>query len=602
MKFFCQIVFFALIAISALTICAQPLVREIDVPKATVIEIVNFSGRVDVIATPAEIDGEEAGQTKQIKGTITAESNVAVAESEVESESIRSRMIIKVKPATASKRIDLKLNVSERARLKIETRNGEIRVQGDFESVEAKTETGTIAADVPLDDLQYSFWWLASRPRYLADFELDNVKERSGGRFEIKGKYPVKADGASPENKPPPPETAESTTTSQFEPDNKKKEAERSKTIALKFTTDRGIVLLNVPPNEVSSDLRERPLTEAARAIIRSGDTLLMDAIRRASPKYFGDYTRTLPPVRREPYFARREPGPDNPVASVKAASVRVADLNNRAMAGLTASDFEVIENNEPREVLSARPITAPFNLVLLLDVSGSVDNYVNFIRKAARAFVNTVDWRDRVSIVLFNEDIKVLSNFTTDKTMLSKSLDSFDAGGGTAYYDALAYTLADTLRPMKGERTAIVVLTDGDDNRSFLAFDSLTGAIEESGALIYPLYVPSGLAAASANDDLNAAVDPLRSRYLNVSLTSKADGEGARLAKVSGGVYYPIRQVSQIQEAYDDIVTQLRTAYDVTFRSNTAEIAGNGVSPRLRIRVKKENAFATVTAVTKLP
>ena len=69
----------------------------------------------------------------------------------------------------------------------------------------------------------------------------------------------------------------------------------------LDFTTDRGIILINVPPTEVMSDLRERPLTDAAKAIIRSGDTLLMDAIRRASPKYFGDYTRTLPPYRREP-------------------------------------------------------------------------------------------------------------------------------------------------------------------------------------------------------------------------------------------------------------------------------------------------------------
>ena len=88
---------------------------------------------------------------------------------------------------------------------------------------------------------------------------------------------------------------------------------------------------------------------------------------------------------------------------------------------------------------------------MLLLDVSGSVESYVNFIRRAARNFVETVDTRDRVSIVIFNDDIKVLSTFTTDKGSLSKSLDTFDAGGGTAYYDALAYVISDTLRPLKG-------------------------------------------------------------------------------------------------------------------------------------------------------
>ncbi len=229
---------------------------------------------------------------------------------------------------------------------------------------------------------------------------------------------------------------------------------------------------------------------------------------------------------------------------------------------------------------------------MLLLDVSGSVENYVNFIRKAARNFVETVDKNDRVSIIIFNEDVKVLSKFTTDKSKLSESLDTFDAGGGTAYYDALAYTVADTLRPLRGQRTAIVILTDGDDNRSFLAFDSLIGSIQESGAFIYPLYVPSGLIAL-AEQNQNADIDPMRKKYM--SLTAKSEGEGERLAKVSGGVYYPITQISQIQKAYQDIVLQLRTAYVVTYRS---ESNADGVSPRLKIKVKRDGAYTTINSV----
>jgi VWFA-related protein len=197
------------------------------------------------------------------------------------------------------------------------------------------------------------------------------------------------------------------------------------------------------------------------------------------------------------------------------------------------------------------------------------------------------------VSIVIFNEDVKVLSRFTTDKGKLSESLDSFDAGGGTAYYDALAYTIADTLRPLKGERTAVVILTDGDDNRSFLPFDSLLGSIEESGALIYPLYVPSGLIAAAAANP-NADIDPTRRKFM--SLTAKSQGEGERLAKISGGVYYPIAQISQIQQAYEDIVIQMRSAYTITFRSDAGLPAG--VSPRLKIKAKRDNAFTAVTSV----
>jgi VWFA-related protein len=325
-------------------------------------------------------------------------------------------------------------------------------------------------------------------------------------------------------------------------------------------------------------------LTNAAKAIVRSGDSLLMEAIRRASPKYFGDYARTLPPFERQPTLGNRSGRTDVVTAPLKTALVRVTDINNRAISELDAKDFEVLENGNPREIVSVERSTAPFNLVLLLDVSGSVENYVNFIRKAARSFVDTVDKNDRVSIITFNEDVKVLSKFTTDKGKLSESLDTFDAGGGTAYYDALAYTIADTLRQLKGERTAIVILTDGDDNRSFLPFDALLGSIQESGSLIYPLYVPSGLIAVAAANP-NANIDPMRTKYM--SITAKSVGEGERLAT----------QISQIQLAYEDIVEQLRTAYNVTFKSDIAMI-DNGVSLRLKIKAKRENTFTVVTSV----
>ena len=344
------------------------------------------------------------------------------------------------------------------------------------------------------------------------------------------------------------------------------------------------------------SDLRERPLTEAAKAIVRSGDSLLTEAIRRAAPRYFGEYAATLPPRKTLPNFSQSEKSTAASNSPVKRVLVRVTDINNRAVADLQAEDFEISEANENREILAVEPATAPFNLVLLLDVSGSVDNYVDFIRKTALSFVNSVNKDDKVALVIFNEDVKTLSTFTTDKGKLSESLDTFDAGGGTAYYDALGYVLAETLRPLKGERTAIVALTDGDDNRSFLPFDSMLGSIQESGALIYPLYVPSGLIAATANNNVNASVDPLRARY--DGLTTKATGEGERLAQISGGVYYPIRQLSELQKAYNDIALQLRTAYSVTFRSNTAAI-GSRAAPRLKVRVKRKDVFIKLGSVT---
>lgn len=569
---------------------AQGATREFSVNSSGTIEISNLFGRVDVRSREEEsVESEASGLV-----SLSATSAQPVSDAEIKVENLGGRARVEISPAAASKRIDVTVVVPPRSRLKILTGEGEVRISGSVRLAEVTTETGTIAVDVPTDEVRYQLLWTASRPRYLSDFPVEKVKEKAGGKFQLKGTYRSAAQanaqiGSGDQSRADVKGDAAPRTKAQ-------KRAAADKSVSLNFTTDRGIVLLNVPPNEVSSDLRERPLTEAAKAIIRSGDSILMEAIRRASPKYFGDYARTLPPARREPTIYTRAED-ERPRASLKRAAVRVTDRFSRAVSGLQASDFVVTENGAEREIIRVDSTSAPFNLVLLLDVSGSVDNYVNFIRKAARSFVSTVGKDDRVSIVLFNDDVKLLSKFTTDKGRLSESLDTFDAGGGTAYYDALAYTLSETLRPLKGERTAIVILTDGDDNRSFLSFDGLIGAVEESGALIYPLYVPSALIAASSAG--GAEVDPLRARY--ITLTSRAEGEGARLASASGGVYFPITQLSQIQKAYDDIVVQLRTAYAITYKSDSSESSEGRASPRMKVKVKRDNVFTSIGPVSRV-
>jgi VWFA-related protein len=571
-------IFLLALSVSA---AAGELSREFNIKQGGSVEIKNPHGRVAVTMTMSGVDERRV--------TLTASSASALDTKEIESEVAGDRAIVNVSTREFGKRIDLVLTVPARAKLKIVTDAGAIDVGGNFASIVAQSGTGTISVDVPPDDLRYEFNWTESRPRYLADFPIGDVKERSGGRFVIKGRVGEK------EVKAKKTKTNDSGATDDAEPLAENIGDTIPKSVSLDLTTARGIVLLNVPAGEVMADLRQRPLTEAAKAIIRSGDSLLMDAIRRATPKYFGDYSRTLPPVNLEPRFATGRVRSAGTASQLKTASVRVTDVLNRAVDNLDPKDFQIIENGVQRDVVSVNRSTAPFNLVLLLDVSGSVENYVNFIRKAARNFVETVGDQDKVSIVIFNEDVKVLSKFTKDKAKLSESLDTFDAGGGTAYYDALAYTISDTLRPLKGERTAIVILTDGDDNRSFLTFDTLAGSIQESGALIYPLYVPSGLIAMAAQN-INTDIDPMRRKYM--SLTAKSEGEGEKLAKLSGGVYYPISQIDQIQKAYKDIVVQLRSAYDITFRSEAVEI-GSGSSPRLKVKLKRDDLYATIIAVT---
>jgi VWFA-related protein len=536
---------------------AQGFKQELEIPEKVTVSIKNLEGRVGVVASPEHVK----------KLTVDARSSgMAIASDDVKVEAKGSKVTIDVRPRGQKNRIDLVVSVPERSKIEVEGLAGSVDVVGNVESATVRTDTGTIHADVPLDALKFDFVWEASRPRYMSDVELPEVKEKAGGTFKLSGRLG-------------------------------EKEAKKEETVVLDFRTQRGVVLLNVDPEMAPADLRERPLTEAARAIVRSGDIQLVEAIRKVSPKLFGDYAKTLPPPDRQPALVNRIP--TNKIVSAVAPQLlrfnaSVLDRHGRAIRGMRESDFTVWENGVERRVTNVSPANEPFNLVLLLDVSGSVEERMDFIRKAARDFLRTTSPQDRISIISFRDDIQIISDFSTDRQLLSKKLDEIDAGGGTALYDAMGYVLAEPLKRLRGERTAIVVMSDGDDNKSFLPFPAILEALTESGALVYPLYVPSGLIPETSVPRPEITIDPLRTRYL--TLTTRAEEQARKLADASGGIYYPIRHVEDLQKAYDEVVAQLRSAYTITYASNAAS-----ASPRVRVRANRDGASVRLSPVVGL-
>ena len=536
---------------------AQGFKSEVEAPEKVSLVVKNLDGRVSVIAS----------EEQQKKVTVEANSTgTAIAPEDVKVESKGSSIRIDVRPRGEKDRIDIVVTIPTRSKVEVEGQAGAVDVVGSVESAVVKTDTGTIHADVPLEALKFNFVWEASKPRYMSDVELPPIKEKAGGTYKLSGRLG-------------------------------EKDAKKEELVALDFRTQRGVVLLNIDPERAPADLRERPLTEAARAIVRSGEPALVESIRKVSPKMFGDYAKTLPPPEKEPSLQQRS-APGRIVTSIAPQLMRfnasVTDRNGRAIGGMRESDFTVWENGIERRVTSVAPANEPFNLVLLLDVSGSVEERMDFIRKAARDFLRTTSPQDKISIISFRDDIQVISDFSTDRRMLSKKLDEIDAGGGTALYDALGYVLSEQIKRLRGERTAIVVMSDGDDNKSFLPFPAILEALSESGALVYPLYVPSGLIPESSVPRPEVTIDPLRTRYL--TLTTRAEDEGRKLATASGGIYYPIRRLEDLQKAYDDVVAQLRSAYTITYASNSVSS-----SPRVRVRTNRDGASVRLSPVVEL-
>src|SRR5437773_1101657 len=281
---------------------AQSYQRALNLSAKALLTIKNRTGRVSVIAA-ADEKAQSSPPATSTSGSVEP-SDITVSGNQI---------VVRERPY----RIDLTVRVPKRSRVNVESESGMVDIVGDFEAAEVLTNTGTIHADVPLDALKFKFAWESSRPRFMSDVELPRVKEGRAGAFSISGelgpdvkrKKTKKKDAKKPEGAEPTGGQQDGNSETAGKPaDDAEKPPERQELVRLNFTTQRGVILLNVDPTMAPSDLRERPLTEAAKAIVRSGDSQLIDAIRKVSPKMFGDFARTLPPPEKEPTLVRRSP------------------------------------------------------------------------------------------------------------------------------------------------------------------------------------------------------------------------------------------------------------------------------------------------------
>jgi len=173
---------------------------------------------------------------------------------------------------------------------------------------------------------------------------------------------------------------------------------------------------------------------------------------------------------------------------------VSVMDRDGRYVPNLQKEEFRIWEDGVEQEVAFFQSVDKPFSVVLMLDTSPSTQFRLEDIQDAAISFVNQLRSDDKVMVVSFNDDIKVLSDFTTDRSKLQRAIQRSKTDDGTRLYDAVDMVINQQLSRIQG-RKAIVLFTDGVDTTSRRAsYDSNVMDAQELDALIYPVqYDTSG-------------------------------------------------------------------------------------------------------------
>jgi Ca-activated chloride channel homolog len=167
---------------------------------------------------------------------------------------------------------------------------------------------------------------------------------------------------------------------------------------------------------------------------------------------------------------------------------VRVSDRKNRLVAGLTKEDFKIFENNVEQEIAYFSNEEQPFTVALVLDMSYSAKFKINEIQQAAIAFTAQLRPNDKVMVVSFDQEVRLLCEPTSDRQTINRAIYGTQIGSGTSLYEAVDFVINSRFRKIEG-RKAVVLFTDGVDTTSRRAHDlsNLRDALELD-ALIYPI------------------------------------------------------------------------------------------------------------------
>jgi Ca-activated chloride channel homolog len=153
---------------------------------------------------------------------------------------------------------------------------------------------------------------------------------------------------------------------------------------------------------------------------------------------------------------------------------------------GLTRNDFQIIEDGVKQEIANCySEASVPVNVVLLMDISGSTRSAQSEIKRAALEFAKNLSPEDKVAVVVFNFQPRLILNWSNDLAKIQNALDSVYPRGTTMLHDALFVTFDDLLKDVEG-RKAVLLLTDGADTGSTIMRDEVVRLAADSEAVIY--------------------------------------------------------------------------------------------------------------------
>ncbi len=254
--------------------------------------------------------------------------------------------------------------------------------------------------------------------------------------------------------------------------------------------------------------------------------------------------------------------------------AVNVTDSRSQPVNGLAPEAFTLSCNlPTPPQVVSVENVTAEniyLSVVLVLDTSSSMFGtpFAN-AQRAARTFVENLRDQDQIALIAFSSDPVLVQDYTTDKAALIAAIDSLQAGGVTALYDA-ALEGVELSVASPTTRHVVVLFSDGYEDRGSEVANrrSAIDAAAELGTTIYTI--------GYGSVDIN---------YLSA------------LAENTGGQFEIAPSVDQLVPIFDELATRLRSQYLITLNADVPA-DGNEYACALDVTAAPDTVLSTTVTL----
>lgn len=279
------------------------------------------------------------------------------------------------------------------------------------------------------------------------------------------------------------------------------------------------------------------------------------------------------------PQDRREGPGVIRVNVNLVELPVSVLDKNGDTIEGLTRENFQVLEDNVPQEISLFKHEDVPLSLGLVVDSSGSMRNKKERVYSAALTFVKESNPDDETFVVAFDSSAYLQQDFTSSMGDLVDALDNLDPRLETAMYDAI-YLSVDHVKKGKMNKRALLVISDGEDNKSSWGFNKVLQHVQEAkDVTIYAIGI------FDENDS--------RSGGLFGKSPQKKAREGLKeIAEASGGQAYFPKSINEVEDICRRIARDLRNQYTVGYESNNHKQDGTYRKIMLKLVNPPKNAL----------